>query len=568
LRRNSQGKKGTGILVYALLFAAFLAVPSLSAQEAAEDPFAEDFFSTDFFTVDTPSEEPLESGDFSEKIIEEEDLDSLFLDEAMIEELDQENQNPVPTEDFLKTERLVWGGTFQGSIESSLSWDNLGSVNFKPLDPPGRSLTPRVGVNLFFDARPTSDYRAFGKLKLETTEDFLSGLGDLSSLSNNFRIVQNEDGSFSIVFQEEEEDEDAEEEEYEPGTGNNPSLNLSIFELFADFSYKEKLFFRFGKHTIKWGVGYFFSPADVLNLTSLDAEDPTADREGPLSLKVQYPFGLNNLYLYLITNSGIRPSETALAPKIEFLYRGTEYSLAAYYQRALSPRIIGSFTRPSGDFTFFGEGVVSYGSDRVYVRPSKDQSRAEEDEEGGLEMVLDTYKIEDLPIALATVGFLYLNADSKVTFAGQYFFNGEGYKNSELLKPAYRLLANSTENGLYIAEVDARPEGYGDPPALSQRDLVNFSRHYIALSAGKSELFEKDLSLNLFGLCNLTDLSGIASVNVSYSFFDYLSITGGIRFTFGGPQDEYTNPQALRSGEKAFPTLAFTLSLSLGNRAF
>ena len=37
-----------------------------------------------------------------------------------------------------------------------------------------------------------------------------------------------------------------------------------VSELFSDFQFRDTLFFRAGKQTINWGVGYFFSPADLL----------------------------------------------------------------------------------------------------------------------------------------------------------------------------------------------------------------------------------------------------------------------------------------------------------------
>ena len=79
----------------------------------------------------------------------------------------------------------------------------------------------------------------------------------------------------------------------------------------------------------------------------------------------------------------------------------------------------------------------------------------------------------------------------------------------------------------------------------------------------------EDLSLALFGYMNLSDLSGIVSLSVSWELFDKLTISGMVRATFGGPGDELTDPTARVSGEtEVFPTLGFTLTASLGSGSF
>ncbi len=501
------------------------------------------------------------------------DEETLFQEEAFIEELDTSEESQAPTKEFLTSEGTTWGGTFTGELQAGGSWNNLGTEDFDFLDPPDRTLDPTVKTTLFFSSRPAEDFRVFGKLSISSSSSLLGDF-DLASLTEDLVITVNDDGTFSIGTREDGDDgedggNDEEEEEYEPGTGTNPTLTIGVTELFADFSFKDSLFFRFGKQTIKWGVGYFFSPADVLNLTAIDVEDPTAERTGPVALKINHPFGFNNAHLYIVTNEGIRPSEAALAPKLDFLSGTTEISLAAYYQRSLAPRFIGMFSSASGNWDFFGEAVLSVGSDRVYVRRSKDQSAAEEDGEDGLEIVLDTYTIDTLPIFSATLGFMYIDGDTNWTIIGQYFFNGEGYADSSLLAAAYRLLNNADENGLAISDTDARPEGYEAPPALSTADLSPFGQHYAALSIVKRELFVEDLSLALFGYMNLNDLSGIVSLSVSWELFDKLTVSGMVRATFGGPGDELTDPTARMSGEtEVFPTLGFTLSASLGSGSF
>ena len=78
------------------------------------------------------------------------------------------------------------------------------------------------------------------------------------------------------------------------------SLDISLHELFLDYTLWDRLYLRAGKQTVNWGVGYFFSPADVINIGRIDPFDAEAPREGPLALKAHYPMGSNNYYVYVI----------------------------------------------------------------------------------------------------------------------------------------------------------------------------------------------------------------------------------------------------------------------------
>jgi hypothetical protein len=149
-----------------------------------------------------------------------------------------------------------------------------------------------LGGQLYLDARPDPNFRVFGKL-------------GLSSAVNKQR----------------------------GGRANaQDPLEISLQELFSDFNYENKVFFRAGKQNVKWGVGYFFSPADVINIGRLDPLDPGAEREGPVALKVHYPRGSTNYYLYTLLDDVDVISKVALAPKMEFVVGGTEIGLGGFYK--------------------------------------------------------------------------------------------------------------------------------------------------------------------------------------------------------------------------------------------
>jgi hypothetical protein len=568
------------------LFCAGAAFLPAQAEEGDEETLSEEMFLDPFSDEGT-----------KEDTGTDEDFDSMF-GEDMVEELDTETQDTAPQDDLLVEEGVTWGGSISGSLGGEWTWDTVATSDFDIEDPAGENLVPGISANLFFDARPDKDFRAFGKFKIDITDDAADtgitglesiGIGavDDSSLPEGWTSEENEEGDTEIRNEEGvllvtlpaddgeggEDDDGGEEDEEEPGTGTPPVLELNVFELFSDFSWKDRLFFRFGKHTIKWGTGYFWSPADVLNLTSIDVEDPAADREGPVSLKIHFPFSYHNAYMYFIANADAKPFEIALAPKAEFVIGNTEIGIGGYYQQALAPRFITMFATSVSDFDFFGEGVVSYGSDRVFVRESRDQSAAEEDPEDNFDVVLDTYEVETRPFFQFTAGTRYIKTFSEergsLAVIGQYWFNGEGYKNNDLLRPGYYLALNPNTNGLLIQEEENQPEGYEDPPTLTFTDLINFGRHYAALTVNW-EIFQTDINVTVLALANLRDWSGLFVPAVSWKIFDYMTVGVNARFTFGDPGDEYTNQQALFPGNEDIlgSTLTFGVNFSLGSGRF
>ena len=604
------------VIAAAWLFfsATALFLPAQEAETAGEDDFEElDEMFADPFAESEEADDETVSGEDTDAdengtaeapeaddagSAGEEDLDSMF-GEDMVEELDTETQNTAPQDDLLVEEGVSWGGSISGSIGGEWTWDTVATPDFDIEEPAEENLLPGISANLFFDARPDKDFRAFGKVKIDIADDGDGGITGLesigigavddSSLPEGWTSEENEEGDTEIRNEEGvllatlpaddaedgegEEGDDDDEEEEEPQTGTPPALELNVFELFSDFSWNDRLFFRFGKHTIKWGVGYFWSPADVLNLTAIDVEDPTADREGPVSLKIHFPFGYHNAYMYFIANADAKPFEIALAPKAEFLIGNTEIGVGAYYQQALAPRFITMISTSVSDFDFFGEGVMSYGSDRVFIRESRDQSAAEEDQEDNFEVVLDTYEVETRPFFQFTAGTRYLKTFSEergsLAVIGQYWFNGEGYKNNDLLRPGYYLALNPNTNGLLIQDEEEQPEGYEDPPTLTFTDLTNYGRHYAALTVNW-EIFKTDINFSVLGLANLQDWSGLFIPALTWKLFDYVTVGVNARFTFGDPGDEYTNQQALFPGNEDIKgsTLTFGVTFTLGSGQF
>jgi hypothetical protein len=397
------------------------------------------------------------------------DFDSMF-DAPIIEEPPKSSggQGQSPEEALLVSKGVEWGGRFLTTPKAEWTWfgfpDSWGAL----VRPDARFLDAQVEGDLFFDARPERDFRVFGKLR---------ALYSYDSSALTATPVQ------------------------DPW-----QWDLRVFELFSDFQFGDRVFFRMGKHTIRWGVGYFFSPADVFNLVTIDPENPEAEREGPVSLKVQVPFGPHNAYLYVVADSDLTgPEGLAWAPKVELVLGEYELGIGAYYRPDLKLRPKGLFTLTGSirDVDLFGEAVLQWGSDRTYIRTG---------------LPYATYRREEELFFSGTVGVIYLNADWNLALYAQYYYNGIGYQDFPV-DPAVSLLALAS----------------GD---LTAADLLYRDRHYLAASATWSEILNSDFAVGLLYLANLSDGSGQLTPTVSWQPWDYFQLSLGVLWAYGQPGDE------------------------------
>jgi hypothetical protein len=246
------------------------------------------------------------------------DIDALFGDETVVSQEPGDGPKIDPLSSLTKTERVRIGGQFSGSLSSAFTWDNLWDGSSNIFNPESRAVSLGLGATLFFDARPKDDFRVYGSAKTSWP------------LTRTVSTV-------SVP-------------------------NIQIFELFSDFSLNDRIFFRFGKSTVKWGVGYFWSPADVINLEQINIFDAESQREGPVNFRVHLPLlgTQNNFYFYTILDSSdIKFETSALAAKAEFLIGSYELGIGGYYRYDTAERAMLTLTGPLGDVDVFGEAMVS-----------------------------------------------------------------------------------------------------------------------------------------------------------------------------------------------------------------
>ncbi len=495
----------------------------------------------------------------------EDEFDDLFDSDDMFDDFDEEEPDAEPRhdDDPLLTDGVEWSGRFIGSADANWTWIDPYSRGFG--EPDSTSLTPSIGADLRFDVRPERDYRVFGSFRIRG--------GQTGGAFDPVAVSPDALGGVADALDLEPDELDELIEAFGEGVAAGESdFDISVFELFADFPWEDRLFFRFGKHTINWGVGYFFSPADVLNLTSIDPQDPEADLEGPISLRVLYPFGDHSAYLYLVIPDAAEPLDIAVAPKLIFEAGRSELGIGAYYQRDRAPRGIATIRRSVGEVDLFAEGVLAWGSDRTFLR----------DREEGAAPPYETVRIEERLVPSATAGVRWFDDFDRVgsvLLAGQYFYNGDGYADIELAHADETLLQIATLVALQQAGIVPTPPGQElvdpDDPTIALADLAPLTtgRHYAAATAGLSEIAGSGFGVSIFGLANLTDLSGLVSPTLSYSFLNRMRVSAGATFTFGAPGTEFGNPATRFPGEDGGfpddgPLVTLNLSFSLGAGSF
>ena len=261
-------------------------------------------------------------------------------------------------------------------------------------------------------------------------------------------------------------------------------VQYRIREMFLDASLDGRVQFRVGKQRIAWGVGAWFSPADVLSLEAIDLNDTGKKREGPFALKVDVPVGLHSLTLYTVLPQEAGVEGAAFAPRAEFLWGGYEVALAGYWRpdMSLRPRLIALATGTTGPFTLNLESVALWGSDRHWVKWGANGKTLEKSSD------TNTWFLQ----AALGAGWSWTSAEQDVglNVQAQYFYDGTGYQDPAILAQAASLIQKEVNKG-----------------KLSATDLANPGQQYLAGTLTVTKLWADSIALGGSGWINLSDRS-------------------------------------------------------------
>ena len=418
----------------------------------------------------------------------------------------------------LESNKLRIGGSLNAELGLKYVWSDPYTKKNEAkkafLNPEVAQLRPTIGANLFFDARPIQDLKLYGKFIFEFP--FEKNLNGQISVPKSLVPPNGVDIPVSV----------------------SGSPNFKIWEMYTDFSAKDIAFFRFGKHTVKWGTGYFYSPADVINISRIDPEKPTADREGPVSLRthIVIPKTQYNIWLYLLPDTEtFKPQYTAGAAKAEFVFGDWELGVGGWYRYEKAPRFITTLSGSiAGKVAVFAEGVFAWGSDYTYYKD---------------DAALTSYTVKNKPFFQATLGGSYSNADSHTMLAFQYYYNGFGYANT---KAADRI----TDTALAALG----KQNFTDPSLKKYENIAamgNRGQHYIAFTVSQNKIGTEDLTANLFQQFAITELEGLTTLSLNWRIFKFVQMSTGPIFSY---------PLSPSSHSKG--SIGYNLSFKLGGGKF
>ena len=418
----------------------------------------------------------------------------------------------------LESKKLRIGGSLSSSMGINYAWVDPYSKKddyLKSFKDGKGTFNTTLNGSLFFDARPNEDLKLYGK--------FLFGFPFEKSLSGALTVPKNSFGPLQpndIILP----------------IGVNGAANIKIQELYTDFSAKNIAFFRFGKHAVKWGTGYFYSPADVINISRIDPQDPTADREGGISLRTHIiiPKTQHNIWLYLLPpgqGEDFDPKYTAGAAKGEFVVGNWELGFGGWYKYEKAPRLITTVSGSiAGKVAVFGEGVFAWGSDYTYYKAD-----------------MSPYTEKNKPFFQATLGGSYSNADTNTSIALQYFYNGFGYSNTDVSTS----ILEKAEDPVSLSDASFRKK------LQNVLAMGNRGQHYIALNISQNKLGTDKLSLNLFQQFAISELEGFSKLTLNWKIYKFASMSTGPSFSYP------LSPNSKTKGE-----VRYSLSFLLGGGNF
>lgn len=302
------------------------------------------------------------------------------------------------------------------------------------------------------------------------------------------------------------------------------ATEVALRELFFDFNYARRIYFRTGKQVLQWGRCYLWNPTDLINIEKKPFVRKIGYREGAYGMKFHAPFGTKyNIYGFVDTGNASYEEDIGGALKFEFLLGGTEMAFSGWAKNNYNGVFGYDVSSRIGDVDIAGEASASYGDNTSHVR-----------ERSG---VLDIYKKTDEWIPRASInlskGFRVGNFNDRLTVTSEFFYNHTGYEDDIFGDKA--VYAFSTPVGL-AASGTKREYLLGN--GLYEPNYS--SKYYGAIFLSLGRFITEDLTLNANYIRNCNDGSGILSSGVTYKTLYDLS-AGLLVNSYIGPRDaEYT----------------------------
>lgn len=296
----------------------------------------------------------------------------------------------------------------------------------------------------------------------------------------------------------------------DPNNPNADHLQYTAKEFFTDVNIAHRVYFRFGKQTLKWGQGYFWNPTDVISVDRKDFKDINARRTGVYGLKTHVPFGTRlNVYSFLNASSANRADEFAVAGKIEALLPYTIEVAASAWAKQHYPAVYGLDFRasPTNKMQVWGELSLSYGDHRSRLEQCGDRNVATRVTNAWIPRfslgMSRTFNQGDLP--------------DRITVAGEVYYNDGGYDKN--------MLQDTTRDQFLSG-------GYFE--------ANNYGKTYAALFTSIDRFLMRDLTVELNAISNLSDASGTFLTGFVYQLANNAELDAHLIKYWGRQNREFT----------------------------
>jgi hypothetical protein len=338
-------------------------------------------------------------------------------------------------------------------------------------------------LDVYLDARPNDRVRGFalGRLRYDPT----------LSASSSSTLVPTAGGA----------------------TVSNPSVSLD--QLWLRFDVLRKVYLTVGRQKVKWGTGRIWNPTDFLNSQKRDPLAPFDLRLGINAVKVHVPIeslGWNFYGFGLLDNNGPANlvGDLGGALRGEILLGPAEIGFAGVWVKGRRPRYAVDASAPIGPLDFYGEVAFRSGRDfTAYDLTGKDPATTPP-QDLFVQRQLDQYVIQ------STLGVAYsvnYTESNTLTVGAEYFYNGAGASNPALYLP---LIYSGTYTPFYAGQ------------------------HYLGVFAVAPGLPNYNwITLNLAGLLNVSDPSGIIRLDAYFRVLTFLQVEAFAAVNFGVKGGEF-----------------------------
>ncbi len=296
------------------------------------------------------------------------------------------------------------------------------------------------------------------------------------------------------------------------------SFELDLREAFVDLNIARRVFFKFGKQTLKWGPAYFWNPTDLVSEDRRELTDLDGRREGTFGLKAHIPFGTRfNLFGFINADGAEEVGEIALAGRAQLLIaQRVEAGLSGWYRERSLPVYGLDLRTRLREIDLWGEMSLSYGDNRPRLEVG------EEDVMGTPTPIFDERRVREEWVSRASVGigrsFDIGDVNDRLRLIGEFFYNGGGYTEDLFEDEATRLA--------FLGGDFYEPGFYG--------------RYYVGLFSGYRRFFHPDMTLVFNGVGNLTDRSFALSAGIDYEIVANASVGLRVDGYLGEENREYT----------------------------